>query len=153
MTEVGTTAPEASFTALDGSKKKISDFKGKKLVVYFYPKDSTTGCTREAEDFTALTGDFAAANTVVLGISKDSVKSHAKFIDKFDLKVELGSDLDGSLCEAFGVWVEKSMYGRSYMGIERATVLIDAGGTIAQLWRKVKVPGHAAAVLEAAKAL
>lgn len=153
MANAGEKAPKASFTLPDGSAKTIGDYAGQKLIVYFYPKDDTSGCTREARDFTAMAADFAAAGATVLGISKDSEKSHTKFIGKYDLKVSLGSDLDGSTCEAFGVWVEKSMYGRSYMGIERATVLIDAGGTIAQLWRKVKVPGHAAAVLEAAKAL
>jgi peroxiredoxin Q/BCP len=153
MAEAGSPAPDAGFTAPDGSPKKMSDFKGKPLVVYFYPKDATSGCTREAQDFTALIGDFAAAGATVLGISKDSEKSHVKFIDKYELKVELGTDADGSLCEAFGVWVEKSLYGRKYMGIERATFLIDAQGNIAKVWRKVKVAGHAAAVLEAIKAL
>ena len=153
MTEPGSPAPDAAFTSPDGAAKKISDYQGQKLVVYFYPKDDTTGCTKEAQEFTALAADFAKAGTVVLGISKDSEKSHAKFIGKYDLKVALGSDTDGSLCDAFGVWVEKSMYGKKYMGIERATFLIGADGTVARVWRKVKVPGHAAEVLEAAKAL
>ena len=153
MTEPGTPAPDAAFTSPDGAAKRISDYHGQKLVVYFYPKDDTTGCTKEAQEFTALAADFAKAGTVVLGISKDSEKSHAKFIGKYDLKVALGSDTDGSLCEAFGVWVEKSMYGRKYMGIERATFLIGADGNVARVWRKVKVPGHAAEVLDAAKAL
>ncbi|MBK8630181.1 MAG: peroxiredoxin [Sphingomonadales bacterium] len=153
MAEAGSPAPDASFTSPDGTPRTISDFRGKKLVVYFYPKDATSGCTREAQDFTALIGEFAAAGATVLGISKDSEKSHAKFIAKYELKVELGTDADGSLCEAFGVWVEKSLYGRKYMGIERATFLIDAGGIVAKVWRKVKVAGHAATVLEAVKAL
>ena len=153
MTEPGKPAPDSVFTSPDGAAKKISDYQGQKLIVYFYPKDDTTGCTKEAQEFTALAADFAKAGTVVLGISKDSEKSHAKFIGKYDLKVALGSDLDGSLCEAFGVWVEKSMYGKKYMGIERATFLIDAHGNVARVWRKVKVPGHAAEVLDAAKAL
>jgi thioredoxin-dependent peroxiredoxin len=153
MATQGEAAPDATYTKPDGSAGKVADHKGRALIVYFYPKDDTTGCTREAQDFTAMAGDFAAAGADVLGISKDSEKSHAKFIGKYDLKVQLGSDLDGSMCEAFGVWVEKSMYGRSYMGIERATFLIDAGGKIARVWRKVKVAGHAAEVLEAAKAL
>ena len=153
MTEPGTRAPDAAFTSPDGAAKKISDYRGQKLVVYFYPKDDTTGCTKEAQEFTALAADFAKAGAAVLGISKDSEKSHAKFIGKYDLKVALGSDADGSLCEAFGVWVEKSMYGKKYMGIERATFLIGADGTVARVWRKVKVPGHAAEVLDAAKAL
>lgn len=153
MTEPGKPAPDAAFTTPEGAAKRISDYRGQKLIVYFYPKDDTTGCTKEAQEFTALAGDFAKAGTAILGISKDSEKSHAKFIGKYDLKVALGSDTDGSMCEAFGVWVEKSMYGKKYMGIERATFLIGADGTIAQVWRKVKVAGHAADVLEAAKAL
>ena len=146
-------APNAQFTLPDGTRKNAADWRGQKLVIYFYPKDDTSGCTREAQDFTAMASEFTQAGTAVVGISKDSEKSHAKFTSKYDLSVILGSDLDGSVCEAFGVWVEKSMYGRKYMGIERATFLISADGDIAQAWRKVKVPGHAAAVLEAAKAL
>lgn len=153
MTEIGSPAPDAAFTRPDSSPAKVSDYKGKALVLYFYPKDATSGCTREAQDFTALAADFAATNAVVLGISKDSEKSHQKFIDKYELAVALGTDGDGSLCEAFGVWVEKSMYGKKYMGIERATFLIDAEGRVARIWRKVKVPGHAAEVLEAVRAL
>lgn len=152
MASQGSPAPDASFTTPDGNVRKVSDFRGQKLVLYFYPKDDTTGCTREAQDFTSLIAEFALAGTAVVGVSKDSEKSHAKFIGKYDLKVTLGSDLDGSVCEAFGVWVEKSMYGRNYLGIERATFLIGADGVIAQAWRKVKVAGHAAAVLAAAKA-
>jgi len=153
MTEIGSPAPDAAFTRPDGSPAKVSDYKGKALVLYFYPKDATSGCTREAQDFTALAADFAAAGAVILGVSKDSEKSHQKFIDKYELAVELGTDGGGSLCEAFGVWVEKSMYGKKYMGIERATFLIDAEGRVARIWRKVKVPGHAAEVLEAVRAL
>lgn len=121
------------------------------LVVYFYPKDDTSGCTREAQDFTALAGDFAAAGVTLLGISKDSPKRHTNFIAKYDLKVPLASDEDGTACEAFGVWVEKSLYGRKYMGIERATFLFGKGGELVRAWRKVKVPGHAEAVLAAAR--
>lgn len=153
MTEIGSPAPDAAFTRLEGSPAKVSDYKGKALVLYFYPKDATSGCTREAQDFTALAADFAAVGAVILGVSKDSEKSHQKFIDKYELAVELGTDGDGSLCDAFGVWVEKSMYGKKYMGIERATFLIDAEGRVARIWRKVKVPGHAAEVLEAVRAL
>ena len=153
MTEPGTPAPDAAFTSPDGAAKRISDYHGQKLVVYFYPKDDTTGCTKEAQEFTALAADFAKAGAAVLGISKDSVKSHTKFAGKYDLAVTLGSDGDGSVCEAFGVWVEKSMYGKQYMGIERATFLIDANGKIAQVWRKVKVPGHAESVLESVHAI
>ena len=153
MVEVGNIAPDASFTAPDGSARNISDYRGKNLVVYFYPKDDTPGCTKEGQEFSALSADFASANTVIVGVSKDSEKSHSKFIAKYDLKVELGSDVGGDACEAFGTWVEKSMYGKQYMGIERATFLIGADGKVARIWRKVKVPGHAAEVLEAARAL
>ncbi len=153
MAEAGSPAPDTPFTLPDGTAKKVSDWRGQKLVIYFYPKDDTTGCTKEAQEFTALAGDFAKAGTAVVGISKDSEKSHAKFIGKYDLKVALGWDADGAMCDAFGVWVEKAMYGKKYMGIERATFLIGADGKIVQVWRKVKVPGHAAAVLEAARAL
>jgi peroxiredoxin Q/BCP len=122
-------------------------------VLWFYPKDDTSGCTREAQDFSARAGDFAAAGVSLLGISRDDVKSHAKFTAKHALAAPLASDLDGSVTEAFGVWVEKSMYGRTYMGIERATFLFDRDGKLAQVWRKVRVPGHVAAVLDAARAL
>ncbi len=153
MAEVGVMAPGATWTLGGGDQGSVSDHKGRKLVVYFYPKDDTSGCTKEAQEFTALSADFAAASTDIVGISRDSIKSHDKFVGKYDLKVALGSDEGGEVTEAFGVWVEKSMYGKKYMGIERATFLIDAGGVIARVWRKVKVPGHAAEVLEAAKAL
>lgn len=153
MLKPGDDAPNVSYLTLDGTKAGIADHKGRKLVLYFYPKDDTTGCTREAQDFTALVADFAKAGADIVGISKDSVKSHAKFAGKYDLKVMLGSDESGAVCEAFGVWVEKAMYGRKYMGIERATFLIGPDGKIVQIWRKVKVAGHAAAVLEAVQAL
>jgi thioredoxin-dependent peroxiredoxin len=149
----GSAAPNPSVLLTDGSAVSIASYQGGPLILYFYPKDDTTGCTKEAQDFTALMADFAAVGAAVLGISKDSVKSHAKFVGKYDLKIGLGSDEDGAVCEAFGVWVEKSMYGKKYMGIERSTFLIDADGKIARVWRKVKVAGHAQAVLEAAKAL
>lgn len=152
MVNEGSPAPDAHFETAEGPAS-VKDYSGRKLVLYFYPKDDTSGCTREAQDFTALANDFAAAGTAIVGISKDSVASHKKFQAKYDLKVALGSDAEGGVCEAFGTWVEKSMYGRTYMGIERATFLIGADGTIARIWRKVKVPGHAAEVLEAAKAL
>jgi peroxiredoxin Q/BCP len=131
----------------------LSDLRGKKVVLYFYPKDDTSGCTKEAIDFTAHLADFEAAGAVVLGVSKDSVTKHEKFRDKHDLGVILLSDENSDVCERYGVWVEKSMYGKSYMGIERATFLIDADGSIARAWRKVKVPGHAAEVLAAVKAV
>lgn len=152
MVDQGNAAPNVTFATADG-ERTLSAYKGLKLVVYFYPKDDTSGCTKEAQEFTSLANDFAKADTAIVGISKDSVASHTKFANKYDLKVELGSDADGAVCEAFGTWVEKSMYGRKYMGIERATFLIDANGTVARVWRKVKVAGHAAEVLEAAKAL
>lgn len=153
MINVGDPAPNPAFTLSDDTIAHIADWHGKKLVLYFYPKDDTSGCTREAQDFTALRGEFAAAGTALLGMSKDSVKSHAKFIAKYDLGVTLGSDPEGAVCEAFGAWVEKKLYGRVYMGIERCTFLIDAQGKVARVWRKVKVAGHAAQVLEAAQAL
>ena len=153
MADQGEQAPNSAFTLADGSSTSISAYQGKKLVLYFYPKDDTPGCTKEAQGFTEHAAEFEAAGAVVVGISKDSVKSHAKFIGKYDLAIALGSDESGGVCEAFGVWVEKSMYGKSYMGIERATFLIDANGKIAKVWRKVKVPGHVAEVLDAVKAL
>jgi peroxiredoxin Q/BCP len=152
MLKDGSPAPDARFETAEGPAS-VKEYAGRNLVLYFYPKDDTSGCTREAQDFTALANDFAAAGAAIVGISKDSLASHKKFQAKYDLKVALGSDADGGVCEAFGTWVEKSMYGRTYMGIERATFLIGADGTIARIWRKVKVPGHAAEVLEAAKAL
>lgn len=123
---------------------------GAPLVVYFYPKDDTSGCTREAQDFSALAERFGEAGTRVIGVSKDSVASHEKFSAKYGLTVELASDESGAACEAFGTWVEKSMYGRKYMGVDRATFLFDADGRLLAEWRKVKVPGHAQAVLKAA---
>jgi peroxiredoxin Q/BCP len=126
---------------------------GAPLVVYFYPKDDTAGCTTEAKDFTTLADDFTEAGVSVVGISKDTPAAHAKFTAKHALTVRLASDVDGAACEAFGVWVEKAMYGRKYMGIERATFLFGADGRLAKAWRKVRVAGHADAVLAAAKLL
>ncbi len=125
--------------------------KGEPFILYFYPKDDTSGCTREALDFTAERKAFAAAGVRVIGVSRDPLARHAKFRKKHNLKVELASDEDGTVCELFGVWVEKSMYGRRYMGIERATFLVDANGRIVRTWRKVKIPGHVAEVLKAAQ--
>ncbi len=153
MADVGDKAPGASWGLSGGGSASIADHAGRKLVLYFYPKDDTSGCTKEAQEFTALAADFADVGTDIVGISRDSIKSHDKFVGKYDLKITLGSDEQGGVTEAFGVWVEKSMYGKKYMGIERATFLIDGGGTISRVWRKVKVPGHAAEVLAAAKAL
>jgi peroxiredoxin Q/BCP len=137
----------------DAGRVSLADLKGKTVVLYFYPKDDTTGCTAEAQAFTAAADDFAKAGAVVVGVSKDSVKRHANFRAKYDLKVVLGSDEAGEMLERYGVWVEKSMYGRKYMGIERATFLIDKAGVVRQVWRKVKVTGHAAEVLKSVQAL
>ena len=124
---------------------------GKPLVLYFYPKDDTSGCTREAQDFTALASDFEAAGAMVVGVSRDPMKKHEKFIGKYDLKVPLASDEDGRISDAFGTWVQKSMYGRKYMGMERSTFLIGADGKVLREWRKVRVPGHAEEVLKAVR--
>lgn len=126
---------------------------GGRLVLYFYPKDDTSGCTREAQDFTALADDFARAGVKVVGVSRDPMKKHNKFIEKYDLKVPLISDEEGKISDAFGTWVEKSMYGRKYMGMERSTFLIGADGKVVREWRKVKVPGHVEEVLRAARTL
>jgi len=149
----GDKVPDVKLVGMDGAAVSPADFSGQKLVLYFYPKDDTSGCTREAQDFTALASEFEQAGTWILGVSKDSPQSHAKFADKYGLRVKLATDPDGSVCEAFGTWGEKSLYGRRYFGIERATFLIDRDGTIAAIWRKVKVPGHAEAVLAAAREL
>lgn len=146
------TLPDVTLTAIDGRPLPLRD-QPLPLVVYFYPKDDTAGCTREAQDFSALASDFAAAGTAVIGVSKDPPAKHEKFVAKYDLLVTLASDEDGSACEAFGTWVQKSMYGRQYMGIERATFLFGRDGQLVRAWRKVKVPGHAAEVLAAAGAL
>ena len=152
MINEGDKAPDLTVTVSDGSSLNLAA-PGAPLVLYFYPKDDTSGCTKEAQDFTALAGDFAAAGAKVVGVSRDPMKKHAKFIDKYGLKVPLASDEDGRISDAFGTWVEKSMYGRKYMGMERSTFLIGKDGRVARAWRKVKVPGHAAEVLKAAKAL
>ena len=149
----GDKAPAFDLPAGGGGRVKLAELKGKPVILYFYPKDDTSGCTKEAIDFTAKKKDFDKLGAQVIGVSKDSAASHEKFTKKHALKVSLGADEDGKACEAYGVWVEKSMYGRKYMGIERATFLIDGAGKIARVWRKVKVPGHADDVLAAAKAL
>ena len=152
MTE-GDPLPDLTLAGTDGPVRLV-DYRGKPFVIYFYPKDDTPGCTREAQDFSALSGAFAEAGVALLGVSKDSVAKHAKFAAKYDLTVPLASDDDdNTVLTAFGAWVEKNMYGRKYMGIDRSTFLFDAAGTLARAWRKVKVPGHAEAVLAAAKAL
>ncbi|WP_230483229.1 peroxiredoxin [Sphingomonas sp. Leaf21] len=148
----GDAIPAVTVKTANDETLALADVSGP-LVVYFYPKDDTSGCTREAQDFTALTDAFADAGVRVIGISKDSPARHRKFTEKHSLTVELASDEAGAACEAFGVWGEKMLYGKTYMGIERATFLFGRDGTLVQSWRKVKVPGHAAAVLEAARAL
>lgn len=153
MLREGERVPDVKLTGMKGEAVSPADFRGHKLVLYFYPKDDTSGCTREAQDFTALAGEFEKVDTWILGVSKDNPASHAKFTDKYDLKVRLASDADGAACEAFGTWIEKSMYGRRYMGIERATFLVDRDGTVVRIWRKVKVAGHAEEVLAAARDL
>jgi len=145
-------APALISTASDGVETNLAT-PGHPVVLYFYPKDDTSGCTREAQDFTALAGEFKAAGVRIIGVSRDPMKKHDKFIAKYDLAVPLVADEDGRISDAFGTWVEKSMYGRKYMGMERATFLIGADGRILREWRKVKVPGHAAEVLKAARAL
>lgn len=144
--------PDVTVTATDGAPLRLHD-QPRPIVIYFYPKDDTAGCTREAQEFSALIDDFRAAGVGVLGISRDTPKRHASFTAKYDLAVPLASDEDEAACAAFGVWVEKSMYGRQYMGIERSTFLFGSDGALVQAWRRVKVSGHAAAVLEAARAL
>lgn len=152
--KIGQMLPDVALTMSDGGTARLRDYVGKPLVVYFYPKDDTPGCTREAQDFSAQLASFTALGVAVLGISKDPPAKHAKFAAKYGLTVPLGTDGDDSVVtEAFGVWVEKAMYGKTYMGIERATFLFDAQGVLAQAWRKVKVAGHAEAVLAAARAL
>jgi len=153
MLTEGDPVPDVTLVGMDGSEVSPSHFSGQKLVLYFYPKDDTSGCTREAQDFTALAAEFEKAGTWILGVSKDSPQSHAKFTGKYDLKVKLATDPDGTVCEAFGTWGEKSLYGRKYMGIDRATFLVDRDGTVARVWRKVRVPGHAEEVLAAAREL
>ncbi len=150
---VGSDAPDFDLATDGAGRVCLAKLKGKNVVLYFYPKDDTPGCTIESKDFRDLTKEFDASDTVIIGLSRDSVKSHDKFKEKYCLPFALASDEDGAVCEAYGVWVEKSMYGKKYMGIERTTVLIDKQGKIAQLWPKVKVEGHAKEVLEAAKAL
>lgn len=151
---VGDVMPDIAMETPDGGSVKASDFKGKKLVVFFYPKDNTPGCTTEAKDFTALKSDFDAANVALLGVSKDSAKKHQNFIAKHDLTTPLATDAEeNGLSDALGIWTEKKMYGKTYMGMVRTTYLVGADSKIAQVWNKVKVKGHAEEVLAAAKAL
>lgn len=148
---VGDDAPDFNLPRDGGETVGLADFAGKKIVLYFYPKDDTPGCTKEAIGFTEAVEAFAALDTVILGVSKDSVKKHDKFIAKHDLKIALLSDENGDVCERYGTWVEKKMYGKTYLGVERATYLIGSDGKILNMWRKVKVPGHVEAVLDALK--
>jgi peroxiredoxin Q/BCP len=147
--EVGAPAPDFTLPTDGGGEVTLSKLKGKKVVLYFYPKDDTSGCTAEACGFRDAEPDFSRSGAVIIGISKDSVASHDKFKKKHGLPFILASDKDGDVCERYGVWTQKSMYGRKYMGIERTTVLVDEQGRIAAVWKKVKVPGHVAAVLAA----
>ena len=149
--ETGVKAPEFSVETTLGSKQ-LASYRGKHLVLYFYPKDDTPGCTNEAKDFSDLKEDFEAANAAILGISRDSLTRHQKFIQKHGLQIELGSDETGTVCDAYGVWVEKNMHGRTYMGIARSTFLIDPNGTLTRIWPKVRVKGHAQEVLDSLRA-
>ena len=151
---VGDVMPDIAMETPDGGSVKASDFKGKKLVVFFYPKDNTPGCTTEAKDFTALKSEFDAADVALLGVSKDSAKKHQNFIAKHDLTTPLATDAEeNGLSDALGIWTEKKMYGKTYMGMVRTTYLVGTDGRIEQVWNKVKVKGHAEEVLTAAKAL
>jgi len=150
MIAEGDKSPNLDIETSDGQTINLSE-PGKPLVLYFYPKDDTSGCTREAQDFTTLAADFEKAGIAIVGVSRDPMKKHEKFIAKYDLTVPLASDEDGAISDAFGTWVEKSMYGRKYMGMERSTFLIGADGRVLREWRKVKVPGHAEEVLDAAR--
>ena len=149
----GMKAPAFDMATADGGRVSLADLKGKAVVLYFYPKADTPGCTTESQDFSALIGEFEAAKTVVIGVSRDPVKKLARFAEKRELKVVLASDEPEDVTLGYGVWVEKKLYGREYMGIERATFLIDSDGVVRQVWRKVSVKGHAAEVLAAAQTL
>jgi len=151
--EGGMTAPDFTLPRDGGGQITLSALRPQAVVLYFYPKDDTSGCTREAVDFTAMAEEFAAAGAAVIGVSKDSVESHDRFVEKHGLGVILASDAQGDVAERYGVWGEKSMYGRTYMGIDRTTFLIDGAGMVREVWRKVKVAGHAAEVLAAVRAL
>jgi peroxiredoxin Q/BCP len=151
--DVGDMMPDTALETPDGGTVRASDFRGRKLVVFFYPRDDTPGCTVENKDFSALLPEFEAAGTAVLGVSKDPPAKHAKFAAKHGLTVPLATDAESGLSDALGVWGEKKLYGRLFMGMHRTTYLVDREGRIARVWRKVKVKGHAAEVLEAAKAL
>jgi len=153
MITIGDSAPQFTLSTNGGGQFSLVDAAGKYLILYFYPKDDTPGCTKEAVEFSEESAAFEAQNAMVVGVSRDTVKKHDKFISKYDLRIPLISDEEGSLCETFGTWVEKRMYGKTYMGIERATFLISPEGQLLQMWRKVKVPGHVEEVLAQLKSL
>lgn len=153
MSLIGSAAPDFTLPRDGGESVTLSALRPKKVVLYFYPKDDTPGCTKEALGFTDQVAVFEAAGAMVLGVSKDTVAKHDKFVAKHELGIALLSDAESEVCEAYGVWVEKSMYGKKYMGIERATFLIDGDGQVVQEWRKVKVPGHVDAILEAVRGM
>ncbi len=153
MVDEGDKAPDFELESDDGGTIRLSELKGNPVVVYFYPKDDTSGCTKEAIAFTELAPEFAKLGARIIGISPDTVKSHQKFKTKHNLNVELAADTEKTAAEAYGVWVSKSMYGRQYMGVERSTFLVDKDGTLAKVWRKVKVPGHAEDVLQSVQSL
>ena len=151
--EEGKKAPDFTAATDTGGRIRLYDLRGKAVILYFYPKDDTTGCTKEACAFRDSLPDFSKAKATVVGVSKDTVAKHDKFKEKYDLNFPLVSDEDGKICEKYGTWIEKSLYGRKYMGIDRATFLIDKDGKVAKVWRKAKVAGHVAEVEEALKAL
>ena len=151
--EIGSKAPEFTLPANDGKTISLADYQGKMLVLFFYPKDDTSGCTKESIGFSEMKAEFAAAGAEILGASPNNAKSHDKFRAKYDLTVDLIADEDKTALEAYGVWVEKSMYGKKYMGVERSTFLISGSGEILHIWRKVKVPGHVEEVLAAVQAV
>ena len=153
MSLQGQTAPDFNLPRDGGGTVTLSDLRPKAVVLYFYPRDDTSGCTKEAQGFTERKAEFEAAGAGVVGVSKDTAAKHDKFVAKYGLDVILASDADSDVCERYGVWKEKQMYGKSFMGIERSTFLIDGSGTVVREWRKVKVPGHVDDVLEAVKAL
>ena len=153
MITIGDSAPQFTLSTNGGGQFSLVDAAGKYLILYFYPKDDTPGCTKEAVGFSEESAAFEAQNAMVVGVSRDTVKKQDKFISKYDLRIPLISDEEGSLCETFGTWVEKRMYGKTYMGIERATFLISPEGQLLQMWRKVKVPGHVEEVLAQLKSL
>ena len=153
MVEEGKMAPDVELVLDDGGKTRLSALRGKPVVLYFYPKDDTPGCTTQAKDFSCLVDDFKRAGAEVIGLSPDDAKSHKKFRDKHALSIKLASDEDKTIAQTFGVWVEKSMYGKTYMGVDRSTFVVDKAGKVVKAWRKVKVAGHAEAVLETVKGL